>query len=686
MPQSPLVSRFLAATLAACAFACAAGPALAAGTLPAAIDPLVLNLDKSVSPGTDFFQYANGGWLKANPIPASERGWGIANLVYEETYRQRVEICTAAAASGAAKGTSAQKVGDFWATGMDSTAIEAAGAKPLAPWLDAVAAIRDRAALVSTIARFQSDGMRPLYGMYVGQDERNSEKYMVHLFQGGIRMPDRGYYLDKDSSTTHVRGEYRKHVTAMFALLGESPVAAKRSADVVVRLETALARSSRTLEERRDPWANYNKMSLAQLVKKYPSSNWKGQFAAMGLSAADSVIVGQPEFLRTADSLLRVTPLADWKTYLRWNAVHAFAPYLSSKFDLENFRFYGTVMNGTTVQRPRWKRIIDETEDSIGELLGQEWVKKYCSPATKARYEKLTNDILTTYAERMRSLPWMSEVTKQRALAKLAKVTRKVAYPDKWRDYTTLQFERDSWAANHVRADRWWFAHEASKLGKPIDRTEWDMTPQTYNAYYDPSKVEIVLPAAMFMIPGVPDSLVDDALLYSYAGGSTIGHEITHGFDDEGRQGDENGNLNAWWLEADSVAFTQRAQKLVEQFNGYTVGDKHVRGQATLGENLADLGGVVLGLEAFKKTDQYRRNVLINGQTPTQRYFLGYALSWLGQRRPQALAQQIMTDVHAPGFLRVNGPVVNVPEFYSAFGVKPGDPMYRKPEDRVAVW
>ncbi len=686
MPKSPHLSRFLSATLAACALALGAGAALAAGTLPIAMDPLVRNLDKTVSPGADFFSYANGAWVKANPIPASERGWGIANLVYEETYRQRVEICTAAATSGAAQGTSAQKVGDFWATGMDSAAIEAAGAKPLAPWLDDIAAIRDRASLLATIARFQADAIRPLYGMYVGQDERNSEKYMVHLFQGGIRLPDRGYYFDKDSSTTHVRGEYRKHVAAMFALLGESPAVAKRSADVVLRLETALARRSRTLEERRDPWANYHKMSLAQLVKKYPSSNWKGQFALMGLSAADSVIVGQPEFLRAADSLLRVTPLADWKTYLRWNAVHSFAPYLSSKFELEGFRFYGTVMNGTTVQRPRWKRIIDETEDSIGELLGQEWVKKYCSPATKARYERLTNDIITTYAERMRTLPWMSEATKQRALAKLAKVTRKVAYPDKWRDYSTLQFERDSWAANHVRADRWWFAHEAAKLGKPVDRTEWDMTPQTYNAYYDPSKVEIVLPAAMFMIPGVPDSLVDDALLYSYAGGSTIGHEITHGFDDEGRQGDENGNLNAWWLDADSVAFTQRAQKLVEQFNGYTVGDKHVRGQATLGENLADLGGVVLGLEAFKKTEQYRRNVIINGQTPVQRYFLGYALSWLGHRRPQSLAQQIMTDVHAPGFLRVNGPVVNVEDFYTAFGVKPGDAMYRKPEDRVAVW
>jgi len=344
------------------------------------------------------------------------------------------------------------------------------------------------------------------------------------------------------------------------------------------------------------------------------------------------------------------------------------------------------VLSGTKAQRPRWKRMLDQTEDAIGELVGQVWVEKYCSPATKARYEKLTADIIDVYRQRIQKEPWMSDSTKARALVKLDKVGRKVAYPDHWRDYSTLQLDRSSYVANQVRVNEWWFRFETNKLGKPIDRTLWDMTPQTYNAYYDGSKVEIVLPAAAFMLPGIPDSLVDDALLYSYAGGSTIGHEITHGFDDEGRQFDADGNLNPWWTTSDSVQFSARAKKLADQFSAYVIGGKHVRGEATLGENIADLGGVVLGYEAFKRTDQWKRGEKINGLTPDQRYFLGYALSWLGQRRPEALQNQIMTDVHAPAFLRVNGPLANIPEFYAAFGVKPGDTMYRGDDVRVTIW
>jgi putative endopeptidase len=343
-------------------------------------------------------------------------------------------------------------------------------------------------------------------------------------------------------------------------------------------------------------------------------------------------------------------------------------------------------MSGTKEQRPRWKRVLDAEEDGIGELMGQVWVKKYCSPATKARYEKLTDDIINVYRDRIRTLPWMSEQTKAAAINKLDHVGRKVAYPDKWRDYSALKIDRSSWANDQVKINEWWFHHEADKLGKPIDRTEWDMTPQTYNAYYDGSKVEIVLPAAAFMLPGLPDEMVDDALLYSYAGGSTIGHEITHGFDDEGRQFDAKGNMNPWWTVQDSVQFTQRADRLVKQFDGYVIGEKHVRGKATLGENIADLGGVRLGYEAFKKTPQYKQNVSLNGLTPDQRYFLGYALSWLGQRRPQSVQQQIMTDVHAPQNLRVNGPLANIPEFYAAFGIKPGDAMYRADDVRCVIW
>jgi putative endopeptidase len=682
---SPIPAAMLAAgVLAAVAFA--APPVTAASTLPPDRDPLVQNMDTTVSPGADFFQYACGKWIRENPIPASERGWGIANLVYEETYRQRREICEAAARAHAARGTSEQKVGDFWAAGMDSAAIEQQGAAPLKPYLLQIDAIRTREDLLRTVAKFHEIGLGGLYSLFVNQDQRNSSRYLVHLYQGGLGLPDRDYYLDRDTSTTRIRGLYQKHVATMFELLGDDRLAARRASDAVMHIETALARKSRTLEQRRDPWARYNKRSLAQLALLTPSIDWKRQFTDMGIRPQDTVIVGQPEFFAQADSLVKVVPLTEWKDYLRWRAVHGLAAQLSTPFDQENFHFFGTVMSGTKEQRPRWKRVLDAEEDGIGELLGQVWVKKYCSPATKARYEKLTADIIDVYRDRITALPWMSEATKQRALAKLAHVTRKVAYPDRWRNYSAMQLDRSSYAANAVRVDTWWFRHEAAKLGKPIDRTEWDMTPQTYNAYYNGSQVEIVLPAAAFMLPGLPDSLVDDAILYSYAGGSTIGHEITHGFDDQGRQSDEHGNLNPWWTEQDSVQFTARAQKLVDQFNQYKVGDKNVRGKATLGENIADLGGVVLGYEAFKKTDQWKKGEKLNGLTPDQRYFLGYALSWLGQRRPESLAQQIMTDVHAPQFLRVNGPLANIPAFYAAFGIKPGDAMWRDDSVRVEIW
>ena len=665
---------------------CHAVPAHAGPSLPPDKDPLVQNMDTSVAPGSDFFKYACGKWLRQNPIPPSERGWGIANLVNEETYRQRLGICRSAAKPGAVKGSSAQKVGDFWATGMDSVSIDRQGAAPLKPYLSQISNIHTRTEFLALLAKFHTLGFHPLYSMYIGQDEKNYDRYIVHLYQGGIHMQDRDYYFGNDSTTKFVRTEYGKHLVAMFQLLGEDSATSNASSATVLKLETAMAARSRTLEQRRDPWANYNKYSLAQLAKLTPTINWANQFTAMGVPIQDTVIVGQPEFFKQVDSCLAIARLSEWQTYLRWIVMTNLAPNLSKPFDQENFHFYGTVMSGTKTQRPRWKRMMDATENAIGELVGQEWVKQYCSPATKARYEKLTEDIISVYRERIRNLQWMSAETKQRALVKLDKVTRKVAYPDQWRDYSALQLDRTSYVANQVRVDEWWFRHEAAKLGQPINRTEWDMTPQTYNAYYDGSKVEIVLPAAAFMLPGVPDSLVDDAVLYSYAGGSTIGHEITHGFDDEGRQFDEKGNLNPWWTDTDSAQFAGRAQKLVEQFNGYVIGDKHVRGQATLGENIADLGGVVLGYEAFKKTDQWRRGEKINGFTPDQRYFLGYALSWLGQRRPAALQNQIMTDVHAPAFLRVNGPLANIPEFYAAFGIKPGETMYRADAVRVVIW
>ena len=650
------------------------------------MDPLVGHMNAAAKPGTDFAQYASGAWLKANPIPASERGWGIANLVNEETYRQRLDICQDAAKTGGARGSNEQRIGDFWATGMDSAMADRLGADPLKPYFSRISSIHTRRELMELVGAMQAQGFHPLYSLYVFPDERNSSVMRVHLYQGGIRMPDRDYYFAKDANTKRVRTEYGKHLKSMFQLLGEDTASVATSTAAVLKLETALAARSRTLEELRDPWANYHKLSFAELAKLTPTIDWKAQFDAMGVPVQDTVIVGQPEFFRQLDSCLSVTRLSEWQAVLRWNVTTELAPTLSRPFDQENFRFYSSVLLGVKTQRARWKRMLDATEDAMGELLGQVWVQRHCSPAIKARYEKLTEDIFNAYRERIRRLPWMTEATKTRALAKLDKVGRKVAYPDHWRDYSALEITRASYPANQVRVNEWWFRHEASKLGKPVDKTLWDMTPQTYNAYYDGSKVEIVLPAAAFMIPGVPDSLVDDAILYSYAGGTTIGHEITHGFDDEGRQFDENGNLNPWWTTEDSVNFASRAKKLVEQYDAYVIGGKHVRGQATLGENIADLGGVVLAYEAFQKTDQWKKGEKLNGLTPDQRFFLGHALAWLGQRRPEALQAQLMSDVHAPAFLRVNGPLANVPEFYAAFGIQPGEPMYRAEDVRVTIW
>ncbi len=658
----------------------------AAPALPPDADPLIQHLDSGVKPGDDFYAYANGGWMKAHPIPPTEYGWGIGDLVEEEIYAQLRGICENAAAAGAARGSIEQKVGDFWTAAMDSAAIEARGAAPLRPLLDRVARVQSRADLLEVIAWMHTIGVRPVYGIGVSQDDKNSAIYAVFLRQGGLGLPDRDYYFSDAADTEEIRRAYLAHVAAMFRLLGEDEASSRLAAGAVLEIETALAGASRTLEQLRDPWANYHKMPLARLRELTPAIDWGGQLRLMGFSDVDSIVVGQPEFLSRADSVLQAISLESWRSYLRWNLVNNFADHLSRAFDRQDFEFYGTRLRGTPEPRPRWKRVIDTEEGSIGELLGQAWVKAHCRPEVRARYERLTEDIFAAYAERIRRLDWMSDSTKEKALAKLARVGKKVGYPDRWRDYATLEVDRDSYVENQLRVNEWWFRYRIGKLGQPVDRTEWGMTPQTYNAYYDGSNVEICLPAAAFIVPGAPDSLLDDALLYSYAGASTIGHEITHGFDDEGRQYDADGNMRPWWTPADSARFAERTRLLVAQFDAYVLGGRHVRGLATLGENIADLGGVVIAYDAFRRTNQYREGRVINGLTPDQRFFLGYALAWMGSLRPEAIARQIMTNVHAPQMLRVNGPLSNLPEFYAAFGVQPGDAMWRAEPQRVRIW
>ncbi|WP_295716484.1 M13 family metallopeptidase [Mucilaginibacter sp.] len=650
-------------------------------------DPVIKNMDPKVKPGDDFFKYANGTWLRKNPIPGAYSSWGIGNVVQEELRDRMKKINQDALEANAPKGSSTQKIGDFYYSGMDTVDIEKQGLSPLKDELKKIDDIKDIKSLVEEFAHLDGIGVTTPLGTYAGQDSKNSDKIMLQLGQSGIGLPNRDYYFNKDAHSVTVRTDYQqKHLPTIFKLGGLSADAANAAAKKTYALEISLADSSRKLEDLRDPYHNYNKMTMAGLSKLAPDVDWKSTFDKMDYKNTDSVIVGQPEYYRALNKALHDYSIEDWKNYLRKNLVTTFGAYLSKPFDQELFRFYDMVLYGNKEQLPRWKRVLDAENGLMGEVLGQIFVKEYFPEKTKERYVKLVETMRETFREHIQKLDWMSPQTKEKAYYKLSKVMPKVGYPDKWKDFSTLDINRGPFALNVMRANNWWHKFNAAKLGKAVDRTEWGMTPQTYNAYYNPSNNEIVLPAGIFTIPGFKDENIDDAIIYGYAAASTIGHEMTHGFDDQGRQFDAKGNLKAWWLPQDSVKFTQRAQMLINQFNGYTIYGLHINGKATQGENIADLGGIVIGLDAFKKTDQYKEGKLINGFTPLQRYFLGYALGWLGQDRQESLSSQILTNEHSPGFMRVNGPFTDVPEFYEAFHIKKGDKMWLDPDKRVKIW
>ncbi|MCR8561479.1 M13 family metallopeptidase [Mucilaginibacter sp. BJC16-A38] len=651
-------------------------------------DPIYKNIDPSVKPGEDFFSYANGTWLKNNPIPPAYSSWGIGNVVTEEIRDRLKKVNEDALKANAAKGTSTQKIGDFYYSGLDTTGIEKAGISPLQAQLSLIDKIQSADDILNAAAILTTTGTRNILGMRVGQDDKNSSKMMVQLGQTGLGLPNRDYYYKTDARTTRIRTDYTdKYLPTMLKLSGWDEQKAIAGAKSTYTIEKFLADSSRKLEDLRDPYHNYNKITIAQLNKLTPDINWTTLFKTLELKPVDSVIVGQPEYYRAVNKALKVFSADDWKAYLRLKLITSYAPYLSNAVADESFRFLGKVLRGQKEQLPRWKRVLDTENGIMGELLGQLFVKEYFPEKAKIRYMDEVEAIRQAYREHIQKLDWMSAETKQKALIKLNAIHPKVGYPDQWKDFSTLNISRESYAGNVIQARHWSYLVNINKLGKPINHQEWNMTPQTYNANYSPSNNEITLPAAQLLIPGIKDEDVDDAMAYGYVAASVIGHEITHGFDDEGRQYDAKGNLKTWWTPQDSVKFTQRAQMLVDQFNGYKVLDSlHVNGKATLGENIADLGGIVLGIDAFKKTKQYKEGKKINGFTPMQRFFLGYALSWLSHQRDEVLANQILTDVHAPAFLRVNGPFADIPEFYAAFGIKKGDKMWLDPDKRVRIW
>lgn len=653
------------------------------------IDYLAANVDTTVNPADDFFAWCNGGWIKSHPIPESESSWGVAHLVQDEVYTNLRKISIDAAAANGAEGSDTKKIGDFWSTGMDSAKAEQLGYTPLQPEFDKIEGIKTVADAINVMVDFEPLGVGAFYGgFYVGQDARNSEKIVMQLWQGGIGLPNRDYYFNTDAETKAIRDEYPNHIAKMLALTGYSQEQSTSAAAGIVAFETKLAAASRTLEDLRDPYLNYNKMAVGDVTAKLtPSFDWKAISAKHGCAGVDSVIVGQPDFFTALDKELKVASIEVIKAYLRYHLVSSYASYLSKAIDDEDFNFYGKMLGGAETQRVRWKRVLDAEESAMGMVLGKLFVAEYFPAKAKERYVNMVEAIREAYAVRIQNLDWMSDTTKAKALDKLQKMTKKVGYPDKWKDYSALIVGTNSYCENMMNASRWDFNDMVSKFGKPIDRTEWEMTPQTYNAYYNPSNNEIVLPAAIFAIPGLPDSLADDAMVYGYAAASTIGHEITHGFDDEGRNFDAAGNLVSWWTATDEERFKSRADVMVKQFDAFEpLPGKHINGAATLGENIADYGGILLGWDAFVKTEQYKKGEKKGGYTPAQRYFMGYALGWMYNIREEKLAQRLMTDVHSPAKWRVNGPFANIPAFHEAFGVKEGDNMWIGEKERVMIW
>jgi len=666
----------------------AAGPPTKTGPTPPqkGIGINIANIDPSVKPCEDFFHYASGNWLKNNAIPDAQSSWGAFNELIDRNQLTLRTILTSVAAnsSKAAKGTNTQKVGDFYGSAMDSVAIEAAGLKYLKPHLDRIMAINSLADEQKFLADPKAHAGSVWFGSGVGQDEKISTQYAVQLSQGGLTLPDRDYYLKDDARSKNIRTAYQTYQVNIFKMLGDDQTTAEKNAAAVARIETRLAKASKNRVDLRDPYANYNKMTLAEANAAFPNLALPMALKEEGLGSAKEVIVGQPDFLKEVSAALQQEPIADQKQYLRWHLVTSVVPALPKAYGDEAFK-YSQALSGAKKQQPRWKRSLGATDRALGEAFGQLYVDKAFSPAAKARAKQMIENLRVAYAERIQATDWMSAATKKEALKKLNAFTVKIGYPDKWKNYSALNISRESYLNNLLAAREWANNDEVSHFGKPIDRGEWGMTPPTVNAYYNPPMNEIVFPAGILQ-PPFYDPKADDAVNYGGIG-AVIGHEMTHGFDDQGRQYDAQGNLRDWWTKDDADKFNAKAAIVGKQYDAFSPLDSvHVNGKLTMGENLADLGGLTIAYQAFEKTPQAKAKVKIDGFTPEQRFFLGFAQIWRTNIRPEAVRQQVQTDPHSPGQFRTNGPLMNMPEFYQAFGCQDGNKMMRPTADRSKIW
>lgn len=646
-----------------------------------AIDPA--NMDKTVLPGNDFDTYANGGWKKLNPLPADRGRFGTFDKLAEVAEKQVNDLVKTTAAANNPKGSVPDKIATLFNSGMDSAKIEKQGLEYLLPYLEEIDQINTPDDVQLAIIRFHKYGLSPLFGFYGRADSRNSSMVIAQLAQAGMGMPDRDYYLNEDPRSVDLRAKYVTYMTTMFKLLGNDEATSAADAQKVMALETQLAKASMTRLERRDPNKTYNKVTTAELVKLSPVFNWNRYFTDLGLGDPGSINLNQPIFIKEISNMLASIPVEDWKIYLKWNLMNETASYLSSDFVNASFAFYGKAMSGTEVMRPRWKRVLGVTSDALSEALGQLYVKAYFPQEAKDRMVKLVANLKVALGERIQNLEWMSPETKQKAIEKLHAINVKIGYPDKWRDYSGLEIKDDAYVMNVLRANKFDTEFNLNKINKPVDKQEWGMSPQTVNAYYSPDKNEIVFPAAILQPPFFfKDG--DDAVNYG-AIGVVIGHEMTHGFDDEGRKFDKMGNLTDWWTADDSKRFDERAKVLVDEFNNFVVLDTiHADGQLCLGENIADLGGLNISHQAFLKANTQKEP--LDGFTPEQRFFLAYAHVWAQNTRDKEILRRTKEDVHSLGRFRVLGPLQNMPEFYAAFDVKPGQAMYLEPEKRAKIW
>lgn len=641
------------------------------------------NMDLSVKPGDNFYLYANGAWLKANPVPGSKTRWGSFDVLREESSKRLQTLLTEA--SKKTSDAQMQQIGDLYGSGMDTVAIDKLGFQPIAADLKRIDAIQNVDGLLNEIAYARTQGISSaLFGFFVSQDRKDVTKYIPQLSQGGTTLPDRDYYLKNDNRSTTIRNAYAQHLNKMFALVGEDAGTAAAHADAVLRIETALAKAQMSRVEMRDPYKTYNKFAVKDFSATTPSINWSGMLGNLQLKGADSVVVNNPFFFKTVDALLTAVPLGDWKTYLKWRVIDNNAAYLSKPFAQQNFAMT-QVLTGQKEMSPRWQFVSGLIDNQLGDLLGQLYVSKYFKPEAKVRMQELVKNLETTFAGRIQRLDWMSDETKVKALEKLNAFTKKIGYSDVWKDYASIKIDRNDFVGNLRRASQWAYNDMVTRYGQPVDKTRWGMTPPTINAYYNPSNNEIAFPAGILQFPFF-DFGADDAINYGGIG-AVIGHEITHGFDDNGAQYAADGNLRNWWTKEDEAKFKSRANQVVEQYNAFTVLDTiHVNGKLTLGENIADLGGLNMAYEAFTKTKQFKEGKKIDGFTPAQRFFLNWAQVWRSNALPETQAQLILTDSHAPGMHRANGPVQNIDAWYEAFNIQTGDKLYVAPERRIKIW